>query len=198
MINYECPDDDKTYVHRIGRTGRAGATGIADHLRRLGGPDPVEGHQQHPRAAVREPQETYSTSAHLFHDLGIDPKVTGRLVPPSETPERERPARDSASRDKPSRDRDRGRSRSAEGDQAEKAAGSVEGRKKRSRQRLRNGVPIEAGANGEQAPVADAQVAAAPVAAVQASVEHEGDAPKRRRRRRGGRNRSESDAPVSA
>ena len=29
VINYECPDDDKTYVHRIGRTGRAGASGIA-------------------------------------------------------------------------------------------------------------------------------------------------------------------------
>ena len=29
VINYQCPDDDKTYVHRIGRTGRAGRTGIA-------------------------------------------------------------------------------------------------------------------------------------------------------------------------
>ena len=24
VVNYECPDDEKTYVHRIGRTGRAG------------------------------------------------------------------------------------------------------------------------------------------------------------------------------
>ena len=29
VINYTCPEDDKTYVHRIGRTGRAGATGTA-------------------------------------------------------------------------------------------------------------------------------------------------------------------------
>ena len=29
VINYECPDDEKTYVHRIGRTGRAGAKGVA-------------------------------------------------------------------------------------------------------------------------------------------------------------------------
>ena len=29
VINYTCPEDEKTYVHRIGRTGRAGATGIA-------------------------------------------------------------------------------------------------------------------------------------------------------------------------
>ena len=29
MINYELPDVPETYVHRIGRTGRAGASGIA-------------------------------------------------------------------------------------------------------------------------------------------------------------------------
>jgi superfamily II DNA/RNA helicase len=29
VINYSCPEDDKTYIHRIGRTGRAGASGIA-------------------------------------------------------------------------------------------------------------------------------------------------------------------------
>ena len=89
VINYECPDDDKTYVHRIGRTGRAGASGVAitfvdwaDLTRwkvinnTLGLP-------------FAEPQETYSTSAHLFHDLGIDRTVSGRLVP---APVKERPA----------------------------------------------------------------------------------------------------------
>ena len=29
VVNYECPDDEKTYVHRIGRTGRAGRKGVA-------------------------------------------------------------------------------------------------------------------------------------------------------------------------
>ena len=29
VVNYECPDDEKTYVHRIGRTGRAGQAGVA-------------------------------------------------------------------------------------------------------------------------------------------------------------------------
>ena len=29
VINYECPEDDKAYLHRIGRTGRAGRNGIA-------------------------------------------------------------------------------------------------------------------------------------------------------------------------
>src|SRR5690606_863409 len=57
VINYQCPEDEKTYVHRIGRTGRAGRTGVAvtlidwDELNRwaaidsalgLGIPDPVE------------------------------------------------------------------------------------------------------------------------------------------------------------
>jgi superfamily II DNA/RNA helicase len=81
VINYNCPEDDKTYVHRIGRTGRAGASGIAVTFvdwaditrwklinKALGLP-------------FDEPQETYSTSEHLFHDLGIDPNVKGRLKP---------------------------------------------------------------------------------------------------------------------
>ena len=29
VINYDCPEDQDTYTHRIGRTGRAGATGVA-------------------------------------------------------------------------------------------------------------------------------------------------------------------------
>ena len=83
VINYECPDDEKTYVHRIGRTGRAGASGIAitfvdwaDQTRwkvinnALGLP-------------FETPEETYSTSAHLFHDMGIDPKAKGRLNEPT-------------------------------------------------------------------------------------------------------------------
>ena len=26
VVNYQCPEDEKTYVHRIGRTARAGLT----------------------------------------------------------------------------------------------------------------------------------------------------------------------------
>ena len=29
VVNYQCPEDEKTYLHRIGRTARAGASGIA-------------------------------------------------------------------------------------------------------------------------------------------------------------------------
>ncbi len=79
VINATCPEDEKTYLHRIGRTGRAGASGVAitlvdwEDLSRwslintaLGLPYP-------------EPPETYSTSEHLYHDLGIPPGTTGSL-----------------------------------------------------------------------------------------------------------------------
>ncbi|WP_338750837.1 DEAD/DEAH box helicase [Janibacter alittae] len=79
VINYQCPDDEKTYVHRIGRTGRAGNTGIAvtfvdwddetkwsmiNRQLDLGIPDAVE---------------TYSSSPHLFTDLDIPEGTKGRL-----------------------------------------------------------------------------------------------------------------------
>jgi superfamily II DNA/RNA helicase len=71
VINYTCPEDEKTYIHRIGRTGRAGATGIAVTL--------VDWADLHRWKMINKaldlpfdaPQETYSTSAHHIHDLGI-------------------------------------------------------------------------------------------------------------------------------
>ena len=49
VINYQSPDDDKTYVHRIGRTGRAGRTGIAVDAGRLGRHAQVEDDQRRAR-----------------------------------------------------------------------------------------------------------------------------------------------------
>ena len=77
VINYTCPEDDKTYVHRIGRTGRAGASGIAITF--------VDWADLHRWKMINktldlpfdEPQETYSTSEHLFHDQGIAPGHEG-------------------------------------------------------------------------------------------------------------------------
>lgn len=79
VINYQCPDDEKTYIHRIGRTGRAGKTGVAVTL--------VDWDEQHRWKMISEalnldmpePAETYSTSQHLHDDLGIPAGVTGRL-----------------------------------------------------------------------------------------------------------------------
>ena len=53
VVNYTCPEDDKTYIHRIGRTGRAGASGIAITLVDCGGHAPLEDDQQGARPAVR-------------------------------------------------------------------------------------------------------------------------------------------------
>jgi len=79
VINYECPDDAMAYVHRIGRTGRAGRTGVAVTF--------VDWRDLHRWKLISEglglgqpePAETYSTSEHLFTDLGIPPGVTGTL-----------------------------------------------------------------------------------------------------------------------
>ncbi|SDU48163.1 Superfamily II DNA and RNA helicase [Amycolatopsis keratiniphila] len=79
VINYQTPEDEKTYVHRIGRTGRAGRTGVAITL--------VDWDEE-PRWKMisdilgldkPEPVETYSSSKHLFSDLGIPEGTTGRL-----------------------------------------------------------------------------------------------------------------------
>jgi superfamily II DNA/RNA helicase len=79
VINLECPDDEKAYVHRIGRTGRAGANGVAITL--VDWAD-IARWQMINRAlglAFPEPLETYSTSEHVYAGLGIDPSVTGRI-----------------------------------------------------------------------------------------------------------------------
>ena len=79
VVNYECPDDEKTYLHRVGRTGRAGASGVAVTLVDW---EDVARWQMINKAlglAFAEPVETYSTSDHVFTGLGIDSKVTGRL-----------------------------------------------------------------------------------------------------------------------
>ena len=83
VINYNCPEDHKTYVHRIGRTGRAGASGIAVTF--VDWADLARWKMINAELGLpfNEPQETYSTSEHLFHDLGIARDVKGRLKPPA-------------------------------------------------------------------------------------------------------------------
>jgi superfamily II DNA/RNA helicase len=82
VINYQCPDDEKTYVHRIGRTGRAGRTGVAvtlvdwDELARWAMIDKAL------RLGCPEPPETYSSSPHLYAELGIPPEAGGTVGAP--------------------------------------------------------------------------------------------------------------------
>jgi superfamily II DNA/RNA helicase len=79
VVNYECPDDDMTYVHRIGRTGRAGRAGVAVTF--------VDWRDMHRWKLINdalnlgkpEPEETYSTSEHLYTQLDIPREATGTL-----------------------------------------------------------------------------------------------------------------------
>ncbi len=157
VINYECPEDDKTYVHRIGRTGRAGASGIAitfvdwaDQTRwkvinnTLGLPFP-------------EPQETYSTSEHLFHDLGIDPAAKGRIVDPKVE----------AQAEGPSWEERRSQRKSAP----------------RERRRTRRGTTPE-GEASDAAPTRISEPRGPEAGGDDAAASSTGDAPRRRRRRR--------------
>jgi len=79
VINYQIPDDEQAYVHRIGRTGRAGKTGIAvtlvdwDELSRWTMIDKALGLE------CPDPAETYSSSPHLFEELGIPTDAKGSI-----------------------------------------------------------------------------------------------------------------------
>ncbi|MBB5133906.1 superfamily II DNA/RNA helicase [Thermocatellispora tengchongensis] len=80
VVNYDCPQDEKAYVHRIGRTGRAGRTGVAvtfvewEELTRW---KLINGALN---LSFTEPEETYSTSPHIYSELGI-PEGTKGVLP---------------------------------------------------------------------------------------------------------------------
>ena len=85
VINFECPDDEKTYLHRIGRTGRAGASGVAVTLVDW---EDIARWQMIDRALklpFKDPIETYSTSDHVYTGLGIPAGTTGTLPQESRT-----------------------------------------------------------------------------------------------------------------
>ena len=170
VINYQCTEDEKIYVHRIGRTGRAGKKGTAvtfvdwDDMPRWG----LINKQLD--VGIPEPVETYSTSPHLFSDLGI-PEGTKGVLPRKE---RTRAGLDAeeiedlgetgakargAGRSGPGRPRD------GERHEREREARPP---RTRNRRRTRGGEPVEAGQSSSAQPTA------------------EGDAPRRRRRRRRG------------
>ncbi|WP_203748061.1 DEAD/DEAH box helicase [Cellulomonas chitinilytica] len=85
VVNYQCPEDEKTYLHRTGRTGRAGNKGTAvtfvdwDDMPRWGLIDKALG------LGIPEPVESYSSSAHVYADLDIPQGVKGRLPKAQQT-----------------------------------------------------------------------------------------------------------------
>jgi superfamily II DNA/RNA helicase len=86
VINYQIPEDEQAYVHRIGRTGRAGKTGIAvtlvdwDELPRWTMIDKALG------LGTPEPAETYSNSPHLYDEMGIPAEAGSAVGKPRTSP----------------------------------------------------------------------------------------------------------------
>lgn len=144
VINYECPDNDAAYVHRIGRTGRAGNTGVAVTLVDWSDVNRWKLIDQALDLGKPEAIETYSSSPHLFTDLDIPEGTRGRL--PGAV------AREKSSREKPSESRrgsaEGGRRRTSRrhssGDGPAETAPSAEqpAKPRRRRRRTRAGVEI--------------------------------------------------------
>jgi superfamily II DNA/RNA helicase len=113
VINYQIPEDEQAYVHRIGRTGRAGKTGIAvtlvdwDELARWEMIDKALG------LDCPDPAETYSSSPHLFEELDIPTDATGTVGEPRKAQAKRAPAADKG--EKPARSRTRNRRRTRGG-----------------------------------------------------------------------------------
>ncbi|MFD6453988.1 DEAD/DEAH box helicase, partial [Nocardia sp. NPDC060220] len=115
VINYQCPEDEKTYVHRIGRTGRAGRTGVAitlidwDELHRWESINKALG------LNMADPAETYSRSPHLYSDLGIPEGITGVIRKPA-APTRDDDAVVEERTERPKSSRSRRRTRGGKAD----------------------------------------------------------------------------------
>jgi superfamily II DNA/RNA helicase len=152
VVNYQCPEDEKTYIHRIGRTGRAGRTGVAVTL--------VDWDEEPRWKLISDalgldmpiPVETYSTSEHLQSDLGIGSQTTGRLP----LGQRTRAGLAAEPEEKLTTGRDRGRrgrtttTRSAKTERP--AAATTEtatGEPKAKRRRTRRGTAAGTGQTGE-------------------------------------------------
>jgi superfamily II DNA/RNA helicase len=198
VVNYQCPEDEKTYVHRIGRTGRAGSTGVAVTLVDW---DDIPRWQLINKALdlpFADPPETYSTSPWVYTDLDVPTTASGRLPRSQrtregldaetledlgETGKRQRSGgRSTGDHSGPGRDSGPGSRDGARGED-ETAPGP---RKSRPRRRTRGSSAATTDATTAAEPLAEVGEAEAPVMAGGESAEGGSSRP-RRRRRRGGR-----------
>lgn len=210
VVNYQCPEDEKTYLHRTGRTGRAGHKGTAvtfvdwDDLPRWSLIDKAL------ELGFPEPQETYSSSPHLYTDLGIPEGTTGRLPRSKRTREGldaevledlgETGKRHTSGRDAGGRGRDGGRDGRREGGRDGGREGGRDGGRQRTRrhgsdERTPEGAAAESTGAGER-PAGDRPAGDRPE-----GHGEEGTAPRRRRNRRrtrGGRPAGEQGAAAPA
>ncbi|MDQ0763709.1 DEAD/DEAH box helicase [Streptomyces canus] len=181
VINYQSPEEEKTYLHRIGRTGRAGAKGIAITLVDW---DDIPRWQLINKALelnFNDPPETYSTSPHFYEELSI-PAGTKGVLPRAERTRAGLAAEELEDLGEPGGrgargrgDRDRGRGRGGR-DESRSADHERSERTPRRRRRTRGGTsdaaaPTEAVAPSETTAVEDTTATRTP---------------RRRRRTRGG------------
>ena len=169
VINHTIPEDEKAYLHRVGRTGRAGRTGIAVTF--------VDWDDLHKWALINralefgqpEPTETYSSSPHLFTDLKIPAGTKGRISTAPKAAATAEPR----------------------GERAPKAEGEGSGRsRQRRRTRSGDGAGSEGGADAAAAASTSAPAARAEGGGAHdggGSEHHDGKSAPRRRRRRGPR-----------
>ena len=170
VVNYTCPEDEKTYVHRIGRTGRAGATGIAITF--------VDWADLHRWKMINkaldlpfdEPLETYSSSEHFLHDQGIAPGTKGRVIPEGQVVIERKPRTDGRG------GRDGGRDGGRGGRDGGRSQGGGRGRSQ-------GGSKDSGGSSGESRPAAT-------------SGEGSGDRPAKKRNR--SRSRTRGGKPAAA
>ncbi|MEU6272472.1 DEAD/DEAH box helicase [Streptomyces populi] len=181
VINYQSPEDEKTYLHRIGRTGRAGAKGIAITLVDW---DDIPRWQLINKALDLDfgnPPETYSTSPHLFEELNI-PAGTKGVLPRSE---RTRAGLAAEEVEDLGETGGRGGPRGRTGRSAAPAERERAPRTPRQRRRTRGGAPADGAPATTDAPAATDAPASVETA--------EPRTPRRRRRTRGG-----AGEPVAA
>ncbi len=168
VINYECPDDDKAYVHRVGRTARAGKKGTSVTLVDWADVTRWKVINRALDLDLADPVETYSTSPHLYSELGIPEGAKGRLRDPQPRREPEPRAR------KPRPDRPK---------------------RERTRRRLRDGVPVE---RDGQASRGRQENSSEPTSQDGRPGQETASAPRRRRRRGGrGRSHGETQTGQS-
>jgi superfamily II DNA/RNA helicase len=79
VINYECPEDEKAYLHRIGRTGRAGRDGVAVTFVDWADLQRWKTINDAMHLSFEDPVETYSTSEHIYAALNIPTGASGML-----------------------------------------------------------------------------------------------------------------------
>ncbi|MFD8469810.1 DEAD/DEAH box helicase [Streptomyces cyaneofuscatus] len=150
VINYQSPEDEKTYLHRIGRTGRAGAKGIAITLVDW---DDIPRWQLINKALdlkFPDPPETYSTSPHLFEELGIPAGTKGVL------PRGERTRAGLRAEEVEDLGETGGRGRKSAAPAPAREEREPRTRTPRQRRRTRGGAPEEGGAATVPAPAKEA------------------------------------------